>query len=80
MTDNAWTSFDADWTSKDGVSNSSDEFLHLVDVVERLIRSDAHMLISGRADRTAGLIMAQLAHIHGLAPTKGKNDNTDNNG
>lgn len=46
-----------DWTSAaDGRSNSSPLFLHLCDEVEELIRSEAR------------LIMAQLAHIHGLAP------------
>jgi len=60
---------DKDWTcSVDGRSNSSVEFLRLCREVEALIRQDAFMLIAGRADRTAGLIMAQLAHRHGLAP------------
>ena len=59
-----------DWTAKNGKSNSSDEYLRLVAEVERLIRDDAHMLISGKADKTAGLIMAQLAHKHGLAPLR----------
>lgn len=59
----------SDWTTgPDGVSNSSEQFRHLVAEVERLIRGDAHMLIAGRADRTAGLIMAQLAHRHGMRP------------
>jgi dihydroneopterin aldolase len=51
-----------------GRSNSSAEYRRLCDEVERLIRSEAHSLISGRADVVAGLIMAQLAHRHGLAP------------
>ncbi len=58
----------ADWTRKKGQSNSSDEFLQLCEAVERLIRADAFHLIAGRADMTARLIMAQLAHVHGLAP------------
>lgn len=58
----------ADWTAKDGRSNSSDLFKQLCAEVERLIRSDAFALIGGRADTTARLIMAQLAHLHGLAP------------
>lgn len=58
-----------DWTADEtGRSNSSEIYLHLVKEVEHLIRSDAHMLISGRADATAGLIVAQLAHVHGLVP------------
>lgn len=61
-----------DWTwDERGHSNSSAKFMHLCNEVERLIRSDAHMLIAGRADMTARFIMAQLAHVHGLAPTKG---------
>lgn len=60
----------ADWTQKDGVANTSDEFLDLCDAVERLIRGDAHALLGGRADKTARLIMANLAHKHGLAPVK----------
>lgn len=59
-----------DWTTdSEGRSNSSEQFKTLVKEVERLIRGDAHMLISGRADLTAGLIMAQLAHRHGLSTT-----------
>lgn len=57
-----------DWTAEGTVANSSEEFLRLCAEVERLIRGDAHMLISGRADATARLIMANLAHEHGLAP------------
>lgn len=57
------------WTcNENGVSNSSKEFQRLCDEVERLIRADAHSLISGNADSTARLIMAQLSHVHGLAP------------
>lgn len=58
-----------DWTYDGTVANSSPEFLRLCDEVERLIRGDAHALIDGRADSTARLIMANLAHKHGLAPT-----------
>lgn len=59
-----------DWTvdPKTGRSNSSPEFLRLCDAVERLIRGDAHKLISGRADATARLVVAQLAHEHGMVP------------
>lgn len=59
-----------DWTidPKTGQSNSSDAFIALCNEVERLIRGDAHALISGNAGSTARLIVAQLAHVHGLAP------------
>ena len=56
-----------DWTCNErGVSNSSEQYLRIVQTVERLIREDAWMLINGKADRTAGLIVAQLAHKHGF--------------
>lgn len=57
-----------DWTAKDGVSNSSEEYLRLVDIVERLIREDAHVLINGNVRETARLIMSQLAHKHNVGP------------
>lgn len=58
-----------DWTQDDeGRSNSSDLFLSLVGEVERLIRNDAHALLNGRVDQTARLVVAQLAHVHGLGP------------
>lgn len=59
-----------DWTrnAKSGRSNDSPQFAALCSEVERIIRGDAHTLLSGRADITAGLIMAQLAHVHKLAP------------
>jgi len=61
--------FERDWTCDEfGVSNSSHEYLRLRDEIERLIRSDAHALIMGRADMTAGLILAQLAHKHNVGP------------
>lgn len=63
---------ETDWTcDSDGRTNSSEQFTRLVREVERLIRGDAHKLIAGRADMTAQLIMAQLAHKHGLVPTEG---------
>lgn len=58
-----------DWTmSEEGRANSSPEFLHLCDEVERLIRGSAHALISGDAGSVSRLILAQLAHVHQLAP------------
>lgn len=60
---------EAEWTMDEtGSSNSSEAFLSLCGEVERLIRSDAHALLSGNAGGTARLILAQLAHRHGLVP------------
>jgi hypothetical protein len=60
----------SDWTvdPKTGRSNSSERFVETVAVVERLIRSEASSLIAGRADQTAGLIVATLAHTYNMAP------------
>lgn len=59
-----------DWTRdpKTGRSNSSKEFDRLVGAVAQLIRNGAHDLIAGRAETVARVIMAQLAHKHGLRP------------
>lgn len=71
-----------DWTidPETGRSNSSELFRELCGEVEGLIRQSAHGLIAGRADQVAGLIMAQLAHVHHLAPREtpshGKYDST----
>lgn len=60
----------ANWTADDsGASNSSPAFLRLCDVVERIIRGEAHDIVNGRAASVARTIMANLAHAHGLAPT-----------
>jgi DNA-binding NtrC family response regulator len=61
-----------DWTTdkNTGRSNSSPQFMALVNEIERLIRSDAHALIAGNAGSTARLIMAQLAHKHHLRPAR----------
>lgn len=67
----------SDWTvSDEGRSNSSAKFEEIVAEVERLIRGDAYKLIAGRADATARLIVAQLAHVHHLSPPtkEGKRD------
>jgi hypothetical protein len=59
----------SDWTcDESGRSNSSEAFVGLVAAVESLIRGEAASLIAGRADTVAGLIVAQLAHAHGLIP------------
>lgn len=59
-----------DWTvnPKTHRSNSSPEFQRLVSEVAHLIQDEAHNLLSGRVESAAQLIMAQLAHKHGLAP------------
>jgi hypothetical protein len=65
----------ADWTAdpETGRSNSSPLYRDLCAEVERLIRGDSHKLIAGRAGDTVGLIMAQLAHVHHLAPVPQNN-------
>lgn len=59
-----------DWTAdpETGRSNSSPLFQGLTDEVARLIRSEAHALLNGRADQAAAMIVAQLAHVHHLVP------------
>lgn len=57
------------WTEGDDYrSNTSAVFKALADEVERLIRSSARDLISGDAGGVARLIMAHLAHRHGMVP------------
>ena len=58
----------SDWTEKHGRANSSYEFQTLVSHIDGLIRGAAHDLIAGRSYDVAHLIMAQLAHVHGLVP------------
>jgi hypothetical protein len=61
----------SDWTcDSKGRSNSSREFQAICNEVECMIRGEAFTLLSGRADQTARLIVAQLAHAHGLAPKR----------
>lgn len=60
---------DDDWTkAKNGRTNSSKQFLFLVSEVESIIRGGAHSLINGQVNQVARVIMAQLAHRHGLRP------------
>lgn len=60
---------DPDWTCDSaGGSNSSDAFERLSAEIEVLIRQDAARLMSGRANDTARLILAQLAHRWHLSP------------
>jgi hypothetical protein len=60
-----------DWTADaSGRSNSSPKYLALVDAVDQTIRGCAHALIGGKSRTVAAMIMAQLAHTHGLAPDR----------
>jgi hypothetical protein len=60
-----------DWTvDKSGRSNASPQFIALVAEVDRLIRNSGRSLITGHSLAVARVIVAQLAHVHGLAPTK----------
>lgn len=52
----------SDWTSDGTRSNSSPEFLALIDRLAGLIRSEAHALIGGQTKTVARLIAAQIAH------------------
>ena len=56
-------------TSAEGRENSSPEFTALVAEVDRLIREGGGWSLDPAWTRMkAGLIMAQLAHVHKLAP------------
>ena len=59
-----------DWTRDPEThrSNSSAEFIALVDEVARLLRENVHL--GDAPEDIARLIMAQLAHRHHLAPQK----------
>lgn len=59
-----------DWTVSlvSGRSNDSEEFHRLCKIVEDLIRNSAFDIVNGRSDRVAALILAQLAHVHGMRP------------
>ena len=57
-----------DWTALNGVSNSSPEYLDLVNIIERIIRNSASALINGSVNSVARSIMSSLAHKHGLRP------------
>lgn len=55
-----------DWTrGEDGRSNSSAEYLRLVEEVGRLI---ANVRVGEDPRQVARLILSRLAHVHGLAP------------
>jgi hypothetical protein len=58
-----------DWTrGPDGRSNTSEKFCEIESAIEKLIRQSAFDLIAGHAGTVAGLIVAQLAHVHGVGP------------
>ena len=59
-----------DWTldRSTGRTNSAPEFLALVGVVDHLIRSEFSGLDQRASENAARLIMAHLAHKHGLRP------------
>lgn len=60
-----------DWTcDKTGRSNSSDKFEELCLDVESMIKGGASSLLHGNAYVVARLIVAQLAHVHKLAPKR----------
>ena len=57
------------WSSADGRSNSSELMSELCDVVFELLSSGCGSVISESwRSMTARLIVAQLAHVHGMAP------------
>lgn len=62
----------ADWTTdpETGRANSSRAYVSLVETVDLLLRDGAagSVLVRSWTGGKAGLIMAQLAHIHHLAP------------
>lgn len=68
MTTEPATAPPSDWTAADGISSTSDMFNELVQAVAELLEDQAHALIQGKTERVAGLIVAQLAHRHGLSP------------
>ena len=63
----AWAG--ADWTvAPGGRSNASKAYLCLVDDIDRLLRECGFYLVNGQVRQVARLIVARLAHKHGLAP------------
>lgn len=60
-----------DWTINRGRTNSSVRFLDLVDDVSSVLRGNGgQCLDAGWCYRMATLIVARMAHLHGLAPAK----------
>ena len=58
-----------DWTvsERTGLANSSHGYLVVVEAVRRLL---AETRLGDNLENQARLIVSQLAHVHGLAPTK----------
>jgi hypothetical protein len=61
---------EVDWTVANGMCNNSNNFLRLRDEIQELIVDSAYLLLTGRSADVAGSILAQLAHKHGLKPSK----------
>lgn len=60
-----------DWTvGPKNKSNTSQTFNALVADIERIIRNDAATIVAGRANLTARIIAAQIAHSHHFLPSK----------
>jgi len=59
-----------DWTrhGATGRSNEAPIYLGLRAEVARILRQSAHDLINGGVDTVAGVIVARLAHVHGVGP------------
>jgi hypothetical protein len=60
-----------DWTvdPTSGLANSSTDFASLAGAIDELITSHANASSQAGSITTGRLILAQLAHLHGLAPT-----------
>lgn len=57
-----------DWTMNAGRSNSSEQFLTLVQVVNGIIRHSGVSLVTGQVRSVARVIVSQLAHEYNLRP------------
>lgn len=58
-----------DWTELRGRSNSSERFLFICNVIESILRDGAGCILSPEwVNGVARLIVAQLAHVHGMGP------------
>lgn len=52
-----------DWTAKRGITNTSHDYLVVVEAVRRLL---SECRLGDNLDNQARLIVSQLAHVHGL--------------
>jgi len=50
------------WANDGGRSNSSNLYLAAQKAINHLIRDDAHGLLAGRSEWTAGMILSHLAY------------------